>query len=338
MRTEDFDYELPQELIAQTPIPRGESRLLVLHRDDGRIEHRAFVDLLGYLDSGDTLVLNDTRVRARRLLGACANGRPAEALLVAPRGDLEWDALVRPGRHLRAGAELHLELCDGGEVVAAVTESLPGGLRILRFCDRATRDRLQNEGSAPLPPYIHSHLQDEERYQTVYSREPGSAAAPTAGLHFTADMLERLRRRGTSLATVTLHVGLDTFRPVRTADLEEHEMHGEQFRISPEDAALINGTKDRIMAVGTTTVRALESAAVGPRQIRPMEGETRLFITPGFRFQAVEALLTNFHLPRSTLLALVSAFAGRERIMDAYRAAIDARYRFYSFGDAMLIL
>lgn len=338
MRTGEFDYPLPEELIAQTPLPRGESRLLVLHRADGRIEHRRFADLPDYLRAGDTLVLNDSRVTARRLTAQRESGQPAEVLLLRPRGDTEWEALVRPGRRLRTGVSLRFTLSDGQEIPATVAEQTPEGGRVLRFTDRATRDRLAREGGAPLPPYIRAPLEDEERYQTIYAGPGGSAAAPTAGLHFTPETLARAEALGVSLARVTLHVGIDTFRPVRTATIETHRMHGEWFTLTPQDAARINATTGRVIAVGTTSVRALESAAIGPGCVAPTTAETRLFITPGFRFQVVQALLTNFHLPRSTLLMLVSAFAGREAVLAAYRAAIDHRYRFYSFGDAMLIL
>jgi len=338
MRTDEFDYVLPEELIAQTPLPRGKSRLLVLRRADGRPEHRRFADLLEYLLPGDTLVLNDSRVTARRLIARRESGQPAEALLLRPRGETEWEALIRPGKRLRTGACLRFALSGGAEVDAAIRETTAEGGRILRFADRQTRDRLATEGVAPLPPYIHTRLEDEERYQTVYAGPGGSAAAPTAGLHFTPEMLAQVESAGVQIARVTLHVGVDTFRPVRTEEVEAHVMHGEWFTISPQDAARINATPGRVVAVGTTVVRSLESAAVGPGCIAPTTAETRLFITPGFRFQIVQALLTNFHLPKSTLLMLVSAFAGREKVLAAYQAAIEERYRFYSFGDAMLIV
>jgi S-adenosylmethionine:tRNA ribosyltransferase-isomerase len=338
MRTDDFNYSLPEALIAQTPVPRGESRLLVLHRDSGETEHRRFADLLRYLEPGDTLVLNDTRVSARRLRATRSSGLPAEVLLLREINDTGWIALVRPGRRIRIGDALCIELDDGSSAQAMVIANTPEGGRALEFATKAIRDRLGSAGVTPLPPYIHLALSDEERYQTVYGKEPGSAAAPTAGLHFTPEMLEQCRANGASIAKVTLHVGIDTFRPVRAADVESHVMHGEHFSISETGADMINSTQKRVIAVGTTTVRTLESAANETGQIRPMQGETRLFITPGYRFKTVQGLLTNFHLPKSTLLMMVSAFAGRENVLRAYREAVHQQYRFYSFGDAMLII
>jgi S-adenosylmethionine:tRNA ribosyltransferase-isomerase len=338
MRTQDFDYHLPDELIAQTPLPRGESRLLVLHRDTGRIEIRKFPFLIEYLEPGDTLVLNDSRVSARRLTGRRKSGQEAEALLLRPRGETEWEALVRPGKRLRPGATLSFHLASDHEVCARVEEMTAEGGRILNFATRNDRDSLATEGVSPLPPYIHASLADEERYQTVYAGENGSAAAPTAGLHFTEDMLRAATAKGVGIAKVTLHVGVDTFRPVKTDEVETHVMHGEWFTIRDEAAGIINNTRGRIVAVGTTSVRVLESAAVDRRQVRAMSGETRLFITPGYEFKMVDRLLTNFHLPKSTLIMLVSALAGRERVLDAYRAAVEAKLRFFSFGDAMLIV
>jgi S-adenosylmethionine:tRNA ribosyltransferase-isomerase len=338
MRTDEFDYTLPEELIAQTPLPRGESRLLVLHRADGRIEHRAFGDLLAYLRPGDTLVVNDTRVTARRVMALRPSGQPAELLLVRPCGVLEWEALVRPGRRLRPGSRLSVPVGDGEAVEVIVVETTPEGGRILRFSNSFDAERVLHQGSTPLPPYIHAALPDEERYQTVYAGPGGSAAAPTAGLHFTQEMLDAIAQAGVEIARITLHIGVDTFRPVRSGTIEEHKMHGEWFSISPESAVQINATAGRVVAVGTTVVRALETAANDKGYVQAMHSETRLFITPGFHFRIVQALLTNFHLPRSTLLMLVSAFAGREKVLAAYRAAIAERYRFYSFGDAMLII
>lgn len=336
--TDDFDYHLPEELIAQTPLPRGQSRLLILHRRENRVELRQFADILEYLHPGDTLVINNTRVTARRIYGRRENGKPVEALLLRPYGEREWEALLKPARPLRVGARLTLLTTSQTPVIAEVTAATPEGGRRLRFADLETRDRLTQEGEAPLPPYIHQRLQDEERYQTVYSGPGGSAAAPTAGLHFTTEMLDEIERRGIGIVQLTLHVGVDTFRPVREENPQEHAMHGEWYTISPEVAERINTTRGRIVAVGTTTARALESAAVAPRRVEPMTGVTRLFILPGYSFQVVEALLTNFHLPKSTLVMLVSAFATREQILDAYRQAVGARFRFYSFGDAMLIV
>jgi S-adenosylmethionine:tRNA ribosyltransferase-isomerase len=343
MRTDLFDYDLPPELIAQTPHPRGESRLLVLHKDDGRIEHRMFCDLPEYLLSGDTLVLNDTRVTARRLTAIRESGLPAELLLMHPIGETGWHALVRPGRGTKPGRKLTVALGDGVVcgTVASVTED---GGRIVQFEDRETRDRLASTGEIPLPPYIRLPLPaaQEERYQTVYAESPGSAAAPTAGLHFTQELIARIEALGASFAKLTLDVGVGTFRPVRSDEIEAHVMHAERFRISRHTAQAINGTSGRVISVGTTSVRALETAALGAsgseRIAEVAGGESRLFITPGYRFRAVDALITNFHLPRSTLLMLVSAFAGIDSVRRAYAEAVERRYRFFSFGDAMLIL
>ena len=355
MRTDLFDYFLPPELIAQTPLPRGESRLLVLHRANGQIEHRRFSDLLAYLNTGDTLVVNDTRVIARRLRGLRPSGHEAEVLLLRPVGERQWAALVKPGRSLREGVNLtligpKLDLSQSGsvqedvqETAQIVGETEEGG-RLLEFADAAARDRVGLWGSSPLPPYIHMPLPTaaEERYQTVYARHNGSAAAPTAGLHFTDAMLDQAQAQGISLARVTLHVGVDTFRPVKTEDTDTHQMHGEWVTVSEEAAQAINATQGRIIAVGTTSVRALESAAQNTgdnsARVASYTGETRLFITPGYNFRAVDGLITNFHLPRSTLLMLISALAGRENIMAAYAEAVREQYRFYSFGDAMLII
>jgi S-adenosylmethionine:tRNA ribosyltransferase-isomerase len=338
MRTEDFDYSLPPELIAQTPVERGRSRMLVLNRADGRVDFRQFPEIRDFLQPGDTLVINDSRVTARRLWAIRENGQPAEVLLLRPAGETDWEALVRPGKRLKAGANVRFELPDGRCITADVVASTPEGGRMLRFPDGQVRESLAREGTAPLPPYIHAELDDEERYQTVYSRSAGSAAAPTAGLHFTEEILQAIEAKGVRIARVTLHVGVDTFRPVKVERLEDHVMHGERFTISPKDAEIINATAGRVVAAGTTTVRALESAATGQGTIEAGDGETRLFITPGYRFQVVQVLLTNFHLPKSTLLMLVSAFATREYVLNAYRAAVEARFRFYSFGDAMLIV
>ncbi len=338
MLTSAFDYNLPEVLIAQEPRPRGEARMLVLHRRTGEIEHRKFQDLMEYVRAGDSLVVNDTRVIARKLKAIRTSGLPADVLLLHPEGEKEWRALIRPARRIRIGDRLTICAGNAREVCAEITGVTEEGGRILKFGSRSARDALGLAGEAPLPPYIHSKLVDEERYQTVYSEYPGSAAAPTAGLHFTNEMLERCAGKGIGLARITLHVGIDTFRPLRVAELDDHKMHGESVRISEHEAAIINATTGRIVAVGTTTVRALESAATGPRSIAAFRGETCLFIKPGFEFRVVDCMLTNFHLPKSTLLALVSAFAGRENILEAYRQAAALKYWFYSFGDAMLIL
>ncbi len=372
MRTDLFDYTLPPELIAQTPLPRGQSRLLVLHKSDGRIEHRRFYDLLDYLDAGDTLVLNDTRVIARRIGGVLPTGGAAEIFLLRPQGERQWAALVRPGRSLKPGRMVILQGPDStASATAHVIETTPDGGRILEFETQAVRDLVGGWGASPLPPYIHAALpaDQEERYQTVYARHDGSAAAPTAGLHFTPKLLEGAQAKGIALASITLHVGIDTFRPVRVLDTSEHEMHGEAIVISPNAAQIINRTPGRVIAAGTTSARALESAAqhvvlptisdVEPdaqetfsqdafaqktdtqrpaERISPYVGDTRLFITPGYKFRALDGLITNFHLPRSTLLMLISALAGRENILRAYEEAVRQKYRFYSFGDAMLIV
>jgi len=338
MRTAELDYFLPPELIAQTPLPRGESRLLVLHRRNGTVEHRRFKDLPTYLAPGDTLVLNDTRVTARRIHAHTPLGADVELLLLRPIGMTDWEALVRPGRKCRVGARLEAANGVGKPVTLEVVGITETGGRILRASDASSRDALAHAGTIPTPPYIHTRLEDEERYQTVYAREGGSAAAPTAGLHFTAAMLQELSQRGIRIVPITLHVGVDTFRPVKTPTLEAHAMHGEWYHISNEAADAINGSHGRIVAAGTTVVRALESAATGTRCVRSGCAETRLFIMPGYQFRVVDAMLTNFHLPRSTLLALVAAFAGREAVLAAYAEAVKARYRFYSFGDAMFIV
>jgi S-adenosylmethionine:tRNA ribosyltransferase-isomerase len=348
MRTDLFDYTLPPERIAQTPAPRGESRLLVLDRADGSFAHRRFADLPDYLRAGDTLVLNDTRVTARRLEAQRDNGQPAEILLLRPVGETCWEALVKPGRALRPGKSVVILGPSPAEATTAqIVATTPEGGRILECADRHTRDTLATWGTTPLPPYIHTPLPaaQEARYQTVYAAQDGSAAAPTAGLHFTPELLARIEAGGVRLARLTLHVGVGTFRPVRTEDVEAHEMHAEMVSLSAEAAQVINTTPGRVIAVGTTSVRALESAVAnsdasvpGRACVRPFYGETRLFITPGYRFRVVEALVTNFHLPRSTLLMLISAFAGREAVLHAYNEAIRAEYRFFSFGDAMLIL
>ncbi len=338
MRTDDFDYALPPDSIAQTPLPRGESRMLVLERQSGRILHRAFHDLVEYLRPDDTLVINDTRVIARRLVGKKESGLECEALLLRPVGVSDWEALVRPGKRLKPGSQIQFILGNGDLIQTTIIGTTAQGGRILRFADSHLRDRMNTEGAAPLPPYIDATLSDEERYQTVYSKQKGSAAAPTAGLHFTDSILGEIRGVGVRVAEVTLHVGVDTFRPVKTEYLEDHELHGEWVQISQEACETVNSTGGKVFAVGTTSVRALESAAIGPHCVAPFEGDTRLFITPGYRFQIVDALLTNFHLPKSTLLALVSAFAGRGKVLAAYQSAIEQKYRFFSFGDAMLIV
>ena len=335
--TSDFDYELPPERIAQRPAPRGESRLLVLDRE-GAERHRRVRDLPGLLRAGDLLVLNDTRVIPARLFGRRPGGGQVEILLTGRVNDQEWDALVRPGRRARPGTILTL---DEG-LTAEVTEKEESGRHRLRFSE-PIEPHLDRLGHMPLPPYIQraDEAEDRERYQTVWARQPGAVAAPTAGLHFTREILDALTAAGIATAHVTLHVGLGTFKPVTAERIEDHQMESERWELSEETAEAIRRTRargGRVVAVGTTVVRTLESAALaGEGEIRAGSGATRLFITPGFQFQVVDVLLTNFHLPKSTLLMLVSAFAGRERVLAAYAEAIREEYRFYSYGDAMLV-
>jgi S-adenosylmethionine:tRNA ribosyltransferase-isomerase len=353
MRASDFDYDLPPERIAQTPVePRDSARMLVIHRDTGALEHRIFRDIVDYLRPGDLLVANESRVLPARLLGVKErSGGRVELLLLAARADLgldRWETLARPGKRIHIGQRL---VFGAGALVAEVEGDAPSGARIVRLIPRegTVAQAVEQVGVAPLPPYIHEKLADPERYQTVYAREPGSAAAPTAGLHFTHELLERIVAQGVGVAYVTLHIGLDTFRPVEEDDLSDHVMHSEWIEVSPEVAQRVNATRaagGRIIAVGTTSTRTLEAVATlaaeqgaAPGSILiPYQGRTRLFITPGYRFRAVDALITNFHLPRSTLMALVSAFAGRDLVLRAYAEAIAHEYRFYSFGDATLIL
>ena len=337
MRTSDFDYNLPESSIAQTPAePRDSSRLLVLHRDTEELEHRAFRDIGDYLRSGDLLVLNQTRVIPARIYARKETGGRVELLLLRRRDELTWEALVG-GKGLHVGKRVKVE--DGP--LAEIVDLLDGSERLIRFSE-PIEPYFPRVGNVPLPPYIHEKLNDPERYQTVYAREPGSAAAPTAGLHFTPRLLEELQSKGVKIAYVTLHVGLDTFAPVTEGDPQEHKIHTEWCELPQETADLINQTRKvggRVIAVGTTSVRTLESAAdVGRDVIPPYIGPTSLYILPGYEFRVVDAMITNFHLPRSTLLMLVSAFAGREKILKTYETAIREGYRFYSFGDAMLIL
>ena len=341
MRTDDFDFELPQELIAQTPVSRGTSRMLVLDRDTGRREHREIGDLIKFLRPDDLLLLNNTRVIPARLFAHRPTGRKFEILLLRKIEDDLWEALLRPSARARSGERL--ELADGG---CALPEDRFGeGRWSVRFDPTLALDRLDVIGEMPLPPYIGRPeggvSEDRRDYQTVYATNPGAVAAPTAGLHFTAEHLEEIRNAGIETASLTLHVGLGTFRPVSVEEIADHEMHEEWYCFSECTAAAVNRALDedrRVVCVGTTSVRALEGAlAVGDGRVQPGEGWTRLFITPGFAFRGVGAMLTNFHLPRSTLLMLVSALAGREQILSAYSEAISQRYRFFSYGDAMLI-
>lgn len=338
MKTSEFDYTLPPECIAQTPVqPRHASRLLVLRRDSGSIEHTTFWDISNYLNAGDLLVINRTRVLPARLYARKATGGRVELLLLKRLDGLTWEALVG-GKRLVTGCRLQLEDGPGAQVIGE-----PGGaLRLVRF-DRPVEDYMTQRGEMPLPPYIHTRLEDAERYQTVYGVHAGSVAAPTAGLHFTPELMQRLSDKGIHIAEVTLHVGLDTFAPVEEDDPSQHAIHKEWCELMPATVEAIHRTRQsggRVVAVGTTSVRTLESAGGGeqPGEVKPYRGDTNLFILPGFQFRVVDAMVTNFHLPRSTLLMLVSAFAGRERILSAYEEAVRRGYRFYSFGDAMLIL
>lgn len=338
MRLSDFDYDLPPDRIAQHPLtPRDASRLLVLHRDDGTLEHRQFRDLPEYLRPGDLFVLNNSRVLPARVFGRKPTGGAVELLFLRRVAPGLWEALCSPGRRLPPGSVVLV----GGEHPATLQIGVrtEAGGRLIRFPSVEDEiDLLERHGQMPLPPYIKAALDDPERYQTIYSRERGSAAAPTAGLHFTPELMDRVRERGADFVEVTLHVGLDTFRPIKEDELENHRMHAEVCDISPEAAQTINARKGRVIAVGTTSVRTLESMADENGIVHSGQKETRLFITPGYRFRVVDAMVTNFHLPRSTLLVLVSAFAGRETIHQAYREAVEEQYRFFSFGDAMLML
>ncbi len=335
MRLSDFDYTLPEELIAQEPLAeRDKSRLLVVDRTEQTIEHRHFEDILDYLRDDDLLVMNDTRVVAVRVYGHKSTGGNVEALLMRRLEPGVWRAMVKPGRRVHVGAKLEFE----SGLVADVVERTEEGGRILRFsADTDPDEIIAGMGEVPLPPYIHKRLADANRYQTVYAAQDGSAAAPTAGLHFTQRLLDKIRARGIKIAFVTLHVGVATFRPVRVENLEDHDMHSEAFAISPECAEEVNSAKGRIICVGTTTVRALESAAVGRHKVAVTASDTKLFIRPPYDFQIVDGLITNFHIPKSTLLMLVSAFAGTELIRRAYAEAVREKYRFLSFGDAMFL-
>jgi len=340
MKTRDFYYDLPPELIAQTPIERRDaSRLLVLNKETGEREHRHFYDLPSYLQKGDCLILNDSRVLPARLLGQrLPGGGACEVLLLIDRGDKVWECLVRPGKKMRPGARLTF---GNGELTAEVVEEVSGGNRLVRFhYEGIFLEVLERLGKMPLPPYIKEELQDKERYQTVYSKVSGSAAAPTAGLHFTKDLLEQIAAMGVGIGYVTLHVGLGTFRPVKEDEITQHEMHSEYCVIPAETADLINRTKQsggRVICVGTTSCRTLESWAEEDGTVRPSAGWTDIFIYPGYRFKVMDCLVTNFHLPESTLVMLVSALAGREHILFAYEEAVREKYRFFSFGDAMFI-
>ena len=340
MKTSDFYYDLPQELIAQTPLDRRDaSRLMVLDKNTGAVKHMHFYDLPSLLRPGDCLVLNDSRVLPARLLGHREpGGGAAEVLLLNDKGDKTWECLVRPGKKMKPGTKLSF---GDGLLTAEVTETLEGGNRLVRFnYEGIFLELLEQLGKMPLPPYIKAELQDPERYQTVYSREVGSAAAPTAGLHFTKELLEQIQAMGVSLAYVTLHVGLGTFRPVKEEEITDHEMHSEYCMISKETAETINETRrkgGRVICVGTTSCRTIESWAAEDGTLKESAGWTSIYIYPGYRFKVLDALITNFHLPESTLVMLVSALAGREHILAAYEEAVREKYRFFSFGDAMFI-
>ncbi|MFA6308443.1 MAG: tRNA preQ1(34) S-adenosylmethionine ribosyltransferase-isomerase QueA [Clostridia bacterium] len=356
MKVSDFYYDLPKELIAQEPIPnRQMSRMLVLKRDSGNVEHKHFLDLLSCLKREDCLVLNDTRVIPARLIGKRGDtGGKIEFVLLKKRDADKWEVILKPGRRAKPGSIFvfgddspNLDLEDGSpnsgnEVLKAeILEILDDGIRLVQFkYEGIFEEILDRIGTMPLPPYITKKLNDKERYQTVYSKYKGSAAAPTAGLHFTNELLRQIKNKGVNIAYLTLHVGLGTFRPVKVDDVAGHKMHSEYFTISKETCDLINSTRKnsgRIIAVGTTSCRVLESVADENGTVKPFEGNTDIFIYPGYKFKAIDALITNFHLPESTLIMLVSAFAGRENVLNAYKKAIDERYRFFSFGDSMFI-
>ncbi len=341
MLKSEFYYDLPEELIAQTPIePRNYSRLMKIDRKSGEIEHRHFYNLCDYLKKGDLLVMNDSRVLPARLYGIKEEtGACVEFLLLEQKGDKLWEILVRPGKKAKPGARFSF---GDGRLKAEIIETVEGGNRIAKFeCEGNFFTALEEVGQMPLPPYIKEKLKDKERYQTVYSKELGSAAAPTAGLHFTKEMLAELENMGVKLAYVTLHVGLGTFRPVKEDNVLEHKMHSEHYHLPKETADLIKQTKaegGRVIAVGTTSCRTLESVGTFFDDMDEHEGYTDIFIYPGYEFKVIDGLITNFHLPESTLIMLVSAFLGYEKTMNAYKIAVDEKYRFFSFGDAMLIV
>lgn len=342
MKTSDFSFELPQELIAQTPIePRDHSRMLCMDGNTGALTHRHFYDLSALLRPGDALILNDSRVLPARIYGEKeGTGASMEFLLLQQRGQDIWEVLVRPGKRAKAGARFTF---GGGLLAAEVLDTVEGGNRLVRFTypeGETVYSVLEQIGQMPLPPYITEKLADQERYQTVYSREVGSAAAPTAGLHFTKETLEKLAAMGVRIGYVTLHVGLGTFRPVKVDDVTQHHMHAEHYHVPEETAELIASTKragGRVVGVGTTACRTLESVAAKYGEVRADDGYTEIFIYPGFPFRVLDALITNFHLPESTLIMLVSAFTGYKHTMEAYRVAVEKRYRFFSFGDCMFL-
>lgn len=339
MKTSDFWYDLPEELIAQTPLEkRDTSRLMVLNKADGTVDHRHFYDIIEYLQPGDCLVMNDSRVLPARLLGHRPTGGAVELLLLRDLGQKRWECLAKPGKKLQVGQGVTF---GNGELTATVVAVQDDGNRIVEFqYDGIFLEVLERLGKMPLPPYIKAELQDQERYQTVYSREVGSAAAPTAGLHFTTELLDGIRSKGIRTAFVTLHVGLGTFRPVKADEITEHHMHSELCMITDETAAILNETKangGRIICVGTTSCRTLESLVNEDGSFSAKSRWTDIFIYPGYQFKAMNGLITNFHLPESTLVMLVSAFAGRDHVLNAYAEAVKEKYRFFSFGDAMFI-
>jgi len=340
MDLKDFNYDLPEELIAQDPLEdRSSSRLMVLHKDTGRIEHKIFRDIIDYLNPGDCLVINDTKVIPARLMGIKEDtGAAIEVLLLKRNVDDVWECLVKPGKKARTGARI---IFGEGLLVGEIVDVIEDGNRMIKFhYEGIFEEILDKLGQMPLPPYITHKLQDKNRYQTVYARNEGSAAAPTAGLHFTKELLEKIKEKGVNVVSITLHVGLGTFRPVKVDKIEEHRMHTETFNISKEAADTINRTRaagGRVIAVGTTSCRTLESAAADDGTIPARSGDTDIFIYPGYKFKAIDCLITNFHLPESTLIMLVSALAGSDNIMNAYETAVKERYRFFSFGDAMFI-
>ena len=340
MKTSDFYYDLPKELIAQTPLePRDSSRLLVLDREKQTLEHKHFYDIIDYLNEGDLLVANDSRVLPARIYGIKdETGAKVEFLLLKQVANNRWETLCKPGKKAKVGTKFSF---GNGILRATVVEVKDDGNRIVDFdCEENFFTTLDKIGQMPLPPYITAELKDKERYQTVYSHELGSAAAPTAGLHFTTELMDRIKAKGVKIAYVTLHVGLGTFRPVKVDDVTKHKMHSEHYEVPEETAKLINETKKnggRVIAVGTTSCRTLESVSAMYGEIKPCEGFTDIFIYPGFEFKVLDGLITNFHLPESTLIMLVSAFAGYDFIMNAYKEAVKEKYRFFSFGDAMFI-
>jgi len=339
LKVEDFDYFLPEELIAQTPLrERPSSRLLVLDKITGMVTHRTFKDVLDYLEAGDCLVLNDTKVLPARLLGTNKTGAAIEFLLLSQReGDI-WEIIVRPGKKCTPGKVISF---GDGKLSGEILEVLDNGNRIVRFSYNGIFNEILDElGEMPLPPYIHEKLSDPNRYQTVYAKHEGSAAAPTAGLHFNEEFLDEIRKKGIKTAFVTLHVGLGTFRPVKVDKICDHVMHKEFYVVTPETAEIINETKKngkKVICVGTTSTRVLESIADDKGFVKPCSGETGIFIYPGYKFRCLDALITNFHLPKSTLVMLVSALAGKENVLKAYEEAVNEKYRFFSFGDAMFI-